>query len=52
MEEHVFADRAYRDLANFLIALTLVKGQVVLVAGVQHHTLGTRVVCAPVMHSL
>ncbi|MNJ05211.1 hypothetical protein D3C73_1663850 [compost metagenome] len=52
MEEHPLTDWSYSNLANFLITLALVKGQVVLVAGVQHHTLGTRVVCAPVMHSL
>lgn len=52
MKEHPLSDRSYSYLSNFLITLTLVKSQVVLVTGVQHHPLGTRVLRAPVVHSL
>lgn len=52
MEEHPFPDRSYSDLTNFFIALALVKGQVMLIAGVEHYALGAWLIRAPVVHGL
>lgn len=52
MKEHPLSDWSYSHFANFLVTLTLVKSQVVLVTGVQHHPLGAWVFRAPVVHSL
>jgi len=52
MKEHVFADRSDSNFADFLIALALIKSQIVFISGIQHHPLRMFVLGTPVMHSL
>ena len=52
MKEHPFPDWPYSYLPYLFIALARVKGQVMLVARVQHHALGVGVFRAPIVNSL
>ncbi|MNR65932.1 hypothetical protein D3C85_1891970 [compost metagenome] len=52
MKEHVLANCPYSNFANFLVALTLIERQVMLVTRVQHDALGVFIFSTPVMHRL
>ena len=50
MEKYMLHDRAYGHLSNLDIPLTLIKFQIVFIAGVEHYTFGMFIRCAPVMN--
>lgn len=52
VKKYVFPNRSYGNFANFLIALALIKRQIVFISGVEYDTLRVFVFSTPIVNRL